>query len=170
MQEVDGCSGILASLSVENLRFRPKNNEAIEKGRSLALSFEQLDRAERDRLIGGLSAPLGGKLLALSGFMAEAAINSNDGSLLHSAVVLHVIEDFRKDYRENIRYLVLLFNASKVLGIDFAAVARNVASMASERGRKCLLDFASRDEALNRLGSFAIKAEVVDGVFRFVPG
>lgn len=157
------------SLDITSLRFRPKTNAPIENGRLIASSFEQLSESERRRISEAISPSLVMKLLGLSGYAAEASINSKDVSLIRSAIIFHVIEDFRNDYRENYRHLALIAHAAKVLGADLRSVVVSVQDIASERAGKYLHDFAFRDEGLNRLSSFGIRDEVVEGAFRFVP-
>lgn len=169
MSSFDVCSSALSSLSLVSLRFRPKTNEPVENGRVIAKSFEQASEIERIRLLATINSTLAIKLLALSGFMAEAAVNAADEPLLRAAILLHVIEDFRKDYRENYRYLVLITHASKKIGVDLKSVVGSIENIASERAKKCLSDFVSRDDDLNRLDSFGIKEEVTNGAFRFAP-
>lgn len=169
MTSFEKCSSALDSLNSVNLRFRPKTNEAVENARVIATSFEQTSETERDRLLVVINSALAMKLLGLSGFVAEAAVNADDESLIRTAIILHVVEDFRKDYRENYRYLVLIAHASKRIGVDLKFVIASVDHIASGRAKKCLSDFVSRNDDLNRLESFGIKAEVVDGGFRFAP-
>lgn len=168
MNSSDTCLDALKSLDSLSLRFRPKTSEPIEIGRFVSASFEHASKSERGRLLAAVQPALAMKLLGLSGFMAEAAVNSRDESLIRSAILLHVIEDFRSDYRENYRYLVLIAHASKLLGVDLKSIVASIEGVASERAGKCLGDFVSRDDSLNRLDSFGIKAEIDGGVFRFV--
>lgn len=163
------CSDALTSLDSVSLRFRPKTNEFVENGRLIAESFEKSSEGERARLLGAVSPSLAMKLLGLSGFMAEAAINSLDNSLIRSSILLHVVEDFRKDYRENYRYLVLIAYAANQLGVDIRHDFEFVEPLASERAAKFLKNFMYRDDDLNSLGAFGIKADASGGVFRFVP-
>lgn len=163
------CSGAINVLDSVSLRFRPKTNAPIENGRVIATSYEQSTQSERDHLQEIISPTLTMKLLGLSGFMVEAAVSSHDASLIRSAVILHIIEDFRNDYRENYRYLVLIAYASKLLGVDLKFVVASVESFASERAVKYLRDFVSRNDDLNRLESFGIRADIADGVLHFVP-
>lgn len=161
-------SEALGTLDSTSLRFRPKNDEPVANGSALANAFERMSESDRVRSLQVISPALGMKLLALSGFMAEAAINHGDASWIRPALVLHTIEDFRKDYRENFRYLVLVAYASKQLGNNLHSEVESITGVASERARKFLTDFVVRDEELNRLEAFGMSAQVVDGVFRFV--
>jgi hypothetical protein len=163
------CSDALISLDSTSLRFRPKTSEPVDNGRIIAESFEKSSKAERLQILAAVSPSLAMKLLGLSGFMAEAAINSRDNPLIRLSVLLHVVEDFRKDCRENYRYLALIAYASNQLGIDFKDQVESVESVVSERSAKHLKEFIFRGDDLNNLGSFGIKADVSGGVFRFMP-
>lgn len=169
MSSFDICVGELDLLGSVSLRFRPKDSESIRSGRVIAESFEQASECERGRIVETINSTLAMKLLVLSGYLAEAAINANDESIVRVATLLHVVEDFRNDCRENCRYLVLIAFASQRVGADFRSVVSSLDRVGSDRSKKCLSDFLSRDESLNRLESFGVKDEVVGGLFRFSP-
>lgn len=169
MNSLNACTNALVTLTSTSLRFGPKSNSAIENGKLLADAFSRLSTNDREKVLGLVKPDLGMKLIALSGFMAEAAINRNDVFLIEAAVVLHVIDGFREDCRENIRYLVLVAFAAKRLGVDLSNVAAPALLLASNRAKQALSEFLLRDDELNNLSSFAMSTDVVDGVFRFVP-
>ncbi len=169
MSSFDLCVGELNSLGSVSLRFRPKGREFIRSGCVIAESFEKASEFERGQILEMISSTLAMKLLVLSGYLAEAAINANDESIVRVATLLHVVEDFRNDWRENCRYLVLIAFASKRVGADFRSVVLSLDRVLSDRSRECLGDFLSRDESSNRLESFGVKEEVIDGLFRFSP-
>lgn len=164
------CSEGLKWLASISFRFRPKPSEMVEeKGLLLANNFEKLSFDERDKMIANFAPGLDMKLLTLSGFMAEAAINTKNGSLIKGALILNVMENFRKDYRENIRYLVLIAFAGNELGVNFFSVVNSVIYIASSQAKQHLVDFSVRDVGLNRLSSFGIEGEINNGIFRFSP-
>lgn len=167
MNYFQDCSEILNWLATFSFRFRPKSNEPFEKGLLLSEAFEKLSVEERNQIIEILPSGLDMKLLALSGFMAEAAINTKNVSFIKGALALHLLENFRKDYRENIRYLVLIAFAANELGINFSSVVDSLANVASTRAKGHLDDFSAREPSLNKLSSFGIKGEVVNGIFHF---
>ena len=169
MSNFQDCADLLAWLAGISLRFRPKTADTVERGVKLASAFEQLTPEERLKLIPLITPEMSQKLMGLSSFMAEAAINQRDTSLIRSALLLHVLEDFRKDYRENYRYLILLDYAARDLGIDFKAVIETTLPLASVHATVRLTGFAARDEETNQLASFGLKGEVVAGAFRFSP-
>ena len=169
MSCLDVCAGALDSLRSVSFRFRPKNNDLIGSAFVIAESFENLSISERQSILDMVDSDLSTKLLGLSGFLAEAAVNANDESIVRVATVLHVVEDYRIDSRENIQFLILIAYASKRVGADFKFIVSSLDRISSERSRRFLNDFLLRDDSLNRLESFGLKEEVVDGVFRFSP-
>ncbi|WP_158753788.1 hypothetical protein [Dyella sp. S184] len=156
-------------LGTVSTRFRPKTSEVIDKGLSIATSFEALSARDRISVQEGLPPLLHKKLFALSGFMAEAAINERDPKWIEAAVCLHLLEDFGVDYRENFRYLVLVTYAAKKINIDFKEVIERVLPIASMRSKSYLLDFSGRSDSVNSLSSFGIKEEIFGNKSQFVP-
>ncbi|MES2311624.1 MAG: hypothetical protein V4566_04935 [Pseudomonadota bacterium] len=159
----------LNQLSSTSLRFRPKSSEPIDNGLSITEMYEALSPNERLAVREELAPSLGPKLLALSGFMAEAAINNGDVLWLRAAIVLHLVEDFGKDYRENFRYLVLVAYAAERIGADITNIINSVLPMASVRSEGYLRDFSSRSRELNKLASFGIREELIGNHSKFVP-
>ena len=169
MNYFQDCSELLNWISSVSFRFRPKSKDPVEKGLLLAGTFEKLSFEEKSQIIEILPSGLDMKLLALSGFMAEAAINTKNTSLIRGALVLHLLENFRKDYRENIRYLVLIEFAANEIGINFSSVVDSLMDIASAQAKRYLVDFSTRDVSLNRLSSLGIKGDIINGVFQFSP-
>lgn len=155
----------LESVSV---RFRPKSEDTFEKVLDFTESFERLSESEKADLVSSVSDEVTKKLLAFSAFFAELALATGEMRWVKGAIVLHVIEDFRKDYRENFRYLVLVAHAAKSIQADFAGVVQSVIGSASNRAKDFLNDFVGRDQALNELEKFGVKVEVVNSQPRFV--
>jgi hypothetical protein len=169
MNYFQDCSEILNWLATMSFRFRPRSNEAVEKGLLLADAFEKLSLGERHKIVETLPLILDMKLLVLSGFMAEAAINTRNALFIKAALVLHLLENFRKDHRENIRCLVLIDFAADEIGINFSLVVDALMNMASAQAKAHLNDFSGRDKGLNRLSLFGIKGEMINGIFIFSP-
>jgi hypothetical protein len=172
MTETTGkrCAEALSWLSTASFRFRPKTPEPLERASALAQCFEGCGVEERAEVLQRIRGGLGPKLLTLSGFMAEAAMNSRDTSWIRSALIMHVVEDFAQDYRENIRYLVLVAHAARKLRVDLREVAKPVLPLASLRARARLEEFLARDERSNDLAGFGIREDIVEGESRFIPG
>lgn len=169
MSNFQDCADLLAWLAGVSLRFRPKTGDTVGRGMKLAAAFERLTPEERLKLVPLVTPEVGQKLMGLSGFMAEAAVNQRDPELIRAALMLHVLEDFRKDYRENYRYLILVDYAARYLSVDFQALIETAIPLASVHAEVRLTGFAARDAQTNQLASFGLKGEVVDGAFRFSP-
>lgn len=163
----DECVQALDSLRAVSFRFRPKGNDLVSLAFLIARSFESSSFEERRSILDVVDPGLSVNLISLSGFLAEVAVNIKSEDVIRVALVLHVIEDFTGDYRDNLRVLVLVFNSSWNIGVDFKSVVLSLISMCSERSRVALNDFLLRGEGLNRLSAFGVKEEVVNGVFRY---
>lgn len=152
-----------------SFRFRPKSLEPLEKGRLLAIVFDDLSDSDRQTVVRDLQKNMADKFFALSAFMAEHAIDTKDPSWIKAALVLHIIENFRTDYRENIRYLVLIAYAAKKIGADLSKTVGLLLPLTSERARLHLKEFISRNDELNNLKSAGVKEIKTDGATRFDP-
>jgi hypothetical protein len=169
MTALEKCQELLSMLSATSFRFRPKTQEPLVAGLTLAKLYEQLSEQDRMRLRDAIQPAITRKLLSLSGLLAENAVNQNDISFVRAGVILHLLDDFRGDYRENIRYLILISFAAKKLSFDFKQIVDQIRNIATERAIKHLNDFTARGDEQNRLEHFGIREEVRDGVFRLVP-
>lgn len=152
-----------------NVRFRPKSLEKFQEISAFTQIYVNLSDAGRDKFRLAFSDAATKKLLPLSAFCAEFAMETNDADWLKVAILLQVIEDFRIDYRENIRYLVLIAYGANSIGADFNKIINEVLSIASTRTQGYLNDFINRDVELNTLDKFGIQVSLVDGRPRFVP-
>lgn len=160
---------LLGWLDTTSTRFRPKDSELVDKGLQAAELYAEISSEDRCSVSKEVSAQLGRKLLSVSGFMAEKAINTHDGKWVRGALLLHLINDFRDDYRDNFRYLVLVDYASNKVGVSMGGMIDSVIPFASNRSRGFLRDFSQRDGKLNELASFGVREDVVDGTSKFVP-
>lgn len=156
----------LKSLSV---RFRPKSLEKFQEISAFTKIYVTLSDTDKDNFRLALADVATKKLLPLSAFCAELAMETSDADWLRVAVLLQVIEDFRTDYRENIRYLVLIAYSANSIGADLNKIINEVFSIASTRTEGYLNDFIKRDVELNTLDKFGIQVSLTDGRPRFVP-
>jgi hypothetical protein len=167
MNSQENCRKCLDELAQASVRFRPKNNSLVDLGSKISASFCQLNAEQRQGLLDTIDASLNMKLLALCGFTAEAALNTREPTLIRTALILHLIEDFRKDYRETFRYLVLTSFAAKTLNIDLKASFESLAQFGSVRANQNIKDFLGRSDELNALSMFGLKEDWIDGRFQF---
>lgn len=149
-------------------RFRPKSKDAFGKVLDFTELFERLSESEKSNLVSNVSDETAKKFLAFSIFFAELALDTREIRWIKGAVVLLIIEDFRKDYRENFRCLVLIAYAAKINKVDFGEVIQGVINSASNKARGYLDNFVGRDQSLNKLEKFGVKVDVLNGQPRFV--
>lgn len=159
----------LACIDIASLRFRTKSENVVNQARTFAEIYKQMARSERISVQSEISEKVAGKLLSLSARMAENAIDTHDGGWILAAIVMHLIEDFRVDYRENIRYLVLINYAAKAIGINFLEVVETLRPLGESRGLSYLDDFLKRNDDLNSLSSFGIKETKINNKTCFIP-
>lgn len=170
MNAVEDFRAEIAGLEGLSLRRRPPAEVQLGTASRLAGAFRKMSKSEREVASAALvNTSVGMKLLGLSGYLAETAINQNDPSVLRDALTLHIIEGFRTDYRENIRCLVLIGYAATKLKVRLDALVTAVSDLASAHARQSFYDFCHREFMLNQLESFEIRADDVPGAFRFVP-
>jgi len=145
------------------------SSEAAENGFALAQAYEALSPDERELVRETLTESESKKLLGLAAILAETAIDNRDPAWIRVALIVHIIENLREDYREHIRYLIFSAYAAEQLHLDLGESIRSVLVLASDRAAARLQEFARRDPALNQLASFGIREVKVDGKSRFVP-
>jgi hypothetical protein len=143
--------------------------ELIDNGLIAAELYVGFPECDRRAISGKVSPELGKKLLAIGSFMAEEAMNTNDPRWIRASVLLHVIEDFRDDYRENLRRLILARYAAEKIGANMEGVIDEVVPYSSGRAERFLGLFSDRDGSLTGLASFGVREDFSDGRFRFVP-
>jgi hypothetical protein len=169
MNNKESLEQMLASLAVASTRFRPKNSALVDESFQAAELYAQTPAGDRQEIASKVLPELRKKLHAISGFMAEEAMNTMDRKWIRGAILLQLIDDFSGDYRENFRYLALVNYAAKKIGVSMIDVVDSVMPLASSRSGGFLQDFCRRDDRLNGLASFGVKEDVVDGISRFVP-
>jgi len=155
-------------LETVSVRFRPKSIATFDRVLEFTQLFENLSDSERFDLMTEISGETAEKILAISAFFAELAMSTGEAKWIKGAVMLHVIEDFRKDYRDNIRFLVLIAYSAGDLKSDFGEVVKGVLHFTSARSRNYLSEFLERDQELNELDKFGIKVSVKNDQPRFV--
>jgi hypothetical protein len=116
-----------------------------------------------------ISGKTGLVLIDYSVDAAEEAINTKDEKWLTVAILIHVMEDFRYDYRENILRLYLIEYAAWKLNTDMLVILDSLKNITS-------LDSFSRLESFfkDKLGERALKfsglkVNIEEGKTKFVP-
>jgi hypothetical protein len=158
----------LVALETFQTRVRPKSPDFVNAAFSLARDFTKIDASDRSVVLASVTDQLRKKLWAASLYMTEMAIDRDDSTWLEAALVMHVLDNFEFDSRDNIRYLVLVAFASKQLGFDYRACIDRIIGLAAGHGAKQLMEFSARPDAVNTLENFHVRLDVIDGRSQFV--
>lgn len=170
MTSFDQCLVWIEDIERANLRFRSTDVHAlVEMLRLLTSEFIQLSADERRALTDLVSDQAGKTLIALGTSCALQALNDKDAKLLKHAVIAHIVEDFRVDPRNNIRNLVLIDHAAKLLRVDLKNVIEAVLSWAEPRALEGLASYMRRSDDINVLENFGIILVQESGRYDFVP-
>jgi hypothetical protein len=100
------------------------------------------------------------RLLSMSEILAEEAYNHKSEAYLESALILHLIEDFKWDARENSIYLAVIWYVAKKLGIDAKKLFNKVIEFSSAGSGKHLLEFVNGPDYVKDLRSMGLKASL----------
>lgn len=152
-----------------NVRFRPNTEQVFNALLEFTDKFENLSKIERTTFVDLVSDDVAKKLLSLSAFVSEYAMSVKSEKWLRVALVLHIIVDFRKDHRENYRYLILIAYASSTLKVSMKKICDDIMDSASLRAQSGLIDFLSRDKELNQLYKYGIRVSCENEIYKFVP-
>ncbi|WP_227269865.1 hypothetical protein [Roseobacter weihaiensis] len=155
----------IEKIDASSVRFRKGMDEIIQDVSEVLLGWGHLSAAERKVFDGHLSRETGAKLLAISCRFAEKALDTQNTDFVDLAVLSHIAEGFRSDYRENYRYLVVADHAARRLGYSLQDSFAKSQNVASERTSSRMMDFFARDPDLNQLSVFGLaEKQTPDGV------
>jgi hypothetical protein len=159
----------IARLAPEVSRFRPVSQFLYPYALEVANLYSDLSVHDRQCVSTNLKSGTRKKLLSACGWLAEEAMNHREGKWIQIAFALNVIEGFKLDDREDIRYMVLMRHAARHIGVGLLEVVEFAMTLASGESKRHLQNFVNRDESQNKLESFEVGVERVDGRWRFVP-
>lgn len=159
---------LIDELADHSFRLRSETDTHIDLALKITDCFLALGSQDRQVALKMTDDKVSKQLLALSGLTAEAAVNKYDQDMLRTVLILHLIEGFGFDYRENIRQLILINYAATRLKVEMQKIVLPLLTFASERATEQLNNFLDRDQNLNNLSAFGIVATEVNGSFEFV--
>lgn len=109
------------------------------------------------------------KLLSLSDWLIVEAFNIHDPDLLKYSILLHSIEAFRFDQRENIRRLSLLWYVSKKVHQEPQKLFEYATTISSEKVAECFKEFIKEPDSMKSLKSMGLYIKKENGRNIFVP-
>ncbi|MBP7662350.1 MAG: hypothetical protein V9E91_09015 [Burkholderiaceae bacterium] len=169
MNTTQHCLSILNDLKNASLRIRNNASTAIFSAYDLTKLFAKLTDADRMIIQNVIDTKLSRKLLSLSGYFAEYAVNEKDAQWIKAALILHIIENFKFDPRENIRELVLIKFSAKKIDADIDDIIASITFLESNTAPISISQYMSKLETSNTLSDFGIMESLVDGKFIYAP-
>jgi len=164
------CIQAIETISKTSIRFGLKSDQFIQVILELTENYKKGSASEREKvLLHCSSLDIWKRLLGISALISEKAMHTNNVKWIETALILHIIEDFRWDYRENIRYLVLTLYAANYIGVNFKKKLKELIPLGSEKTQKYLMDFLKRDKFINEISKFGLKISIYNGVPKFTP-
>jgi len=107
-------------------------------------------------------------LISYTSEMSARAIDTKDIEWLMRAILLHILEGFRFDYRENFRVLVFVYFSAQYLKVDLAEEIRKLCVFATPEAKNKLEIFFTRKPELNDLTLYGFMAKKIEGMIKFV--
>ena len=107
------------------------------------------------------------KLLNLSKSTTEAAIVEKNSSLLHNALLLHSVEDFRWDVRENYIYLSVINYGYEYFKKNIDEELNSIRSIFSDTTNKYMSEFFNRPKNSKSLKAMGLMASKSSGIVKF---
>ena len=141
----------------------------VENIRDLTESFRQQDEQGRLLVQDCISGKTGLVLIDYSIDAAEEAINTKDKNWLTVAILIHIIEDFRYDYRENILRLYLIEYAAWKLDADMLVILNTLKNITSPASYSRLESFFKDKLGERALKFSGLKVIIEEGKTKFVP-
>ncbi|WP_250465080.1 hypothetical protein [Microbulbifer litoralis] len=145
---------------------RPLKAEDVESFVDFYMAADQDYRGIISDLI---QDKMGLTLISFSGEFSAKAIDTRDDAWVVKAVMLHVIEGFRFDYRENIRRLVFISYAADRISSEIESILKNLSKFIDGSVEEKLLEFFRRPKELNSLKIYGMKEVSINGKVRFRP-
>lgn len=156
---------LLESIQQISLRYRV-TEETLKAFNLLGKMYVSLNPDERSEVQKNLNDSQGKKIIGFSVIAAEKAINEKNSDWIKSAITLHIIENFRFDYRENIRLITLLNHAAARIGISIENIFDGLSYLASPLALDYFRKYLSDNQPLNRILSFGIHEVEENGVIK----
>ncbi len=100
------------------------------------------------------------RILSMSEILAEEAYNHKSEAYLEAALILHVIENFKWDARENSIYLAIIWYVAEKLGIDAKKLFNKVIDLNTAGSGRHLLEFVNGPDYIRSLKSMGLKASL----------
>ena len=133
----------------------------------LADYFLTADESAREKIICHVKGKTGLLLIGYTGELASLSIDSRDEVWLIRALVMHIIDGFKYDERENLRRLALISYSADKIKVDFPSLVTSLFALMPKDVRDKFTKFLERPKELNSLKCFGMQEVIVNGKTRF---
>ena len=130
--------------------------------------YKQSSSEQREFIRKSIESKLASQLLSYSYTAAIESVRETSTEKLYDGFVAQSIEDSRRDYRDNIGMLFLLYNSTKRLGENFNTIIKRVAELSSTDFASLLMEFANRNDLDSDLVKLSGYKMVEDPEFNYV--
>lgn len=169
MTGLDECNRIFEEISGTSLRFRPKTKVPIQLLRTAMERAEGLPAAEFEALRESITQGLSFKLMYLGTLAAEEAVNARDASWLRITLLVHVLENFKFDFRENFLRLYAAEYAAWRLSANIADIVSTLDPMMTPHARELFANVFNEPHGQAALQLAHLSVIDADGEMRFAP-
>ncbi len=141
----------------ENERAEDRENEPMQQETErlraeLVEAFKRMDAEDRARVLEATNDPddvtLRYGLLGYAYRMAQLAVREGSVERIRDGLIAIVIEDYREDAEDCLKYLHLLCHSARKLGADEIALLQQACTYATPRMAEVLTEFAERSPDL----------------------
>ncbi len=125
--------------------------EEIKMGSSGGLlklieSYKQSSSEQREFIRKSIDSRIAGQLLSYSYTAAIESVRESSAEKLYNGFVAQSIENSKRDYRDNVGILFLLYNSAKRLGENFNSIIERATELSSPDFASLLTEFAKRND------------------------
>jgi len=166
---IESCLKILSEIEMSGIRVKPDVTKLVSELSALIGIYEKLSSEDRNLVRESLSPRLGMKLVVIGTFAAEKAMSTKDEGLIKIALMSHVLEGVREDYRENIRNLVLVDYAATLIGVNFEALVTEVENFADANTKTFLNNFLINQSGRESVEDYGLEIKEINGELKFSP-
>ena len=108
--------------------------------------YKQSSADQREIIRKSIDGKIASQLLSYSFTAAIESVRENSTEKLSNGLVAQSIEDSRRDYRDNISILFLLYNSARRLGANFNTLIEDVVRLSSADFAGLLVEFVGRKD------------------------
>ena len=126
------------------------------------------DDNERREILSSMRPEFSDAFFVFSERMAALAVREQSEDRITKGLVALIIEDFKFDFRDNLRRLAPLYRSSERIGINPSQVFLKAASYANNDVAKAIVQFPNRAPQDRSLEAMAFKEEDGPDGFRYV--